>query len=279
MIVRIVPIVPVVSKNVQAIGTIIWKHFPDDRRRSQTTRTIGSLTIGAIVKNQKRSNGNTLRRSKSIPESIIPVTIFRAFARRLPWSSRIFTKMAATSELNSSLFMEEVQKYECLYNKFSKDYKNKFTRLNCWRKIGEKFDVDAAVPSWYSSTSSTAQHWKNKQIARDEIRSSINIRHFVCESRAKVLLSGPGILLTTVSSHSLGRSRRSFGNQRSPQSSRSSQSSQKCFETTGTIETIRTIIWKPGFISSDKTQLTSKRQVIRHFHFIIYCVFARELEE
>ena len=40
--------------------------------------------------------------------------------------------------------MEEVQKYECLYNKFSKDYKNKFTRLNCWRKIGEKFDVDAA---------------------------------------------------------------------------------------------------------------------------------------
>ena len=102
------------------------------------------------MKNQKRSNGNTLRRSrrsgrsKSIPESIIPVTIFRAFARRLPWSSRIFTKMAATSELNSSLFMEEVQKYECLYNKFSKDYKNKFTRLNCWRKIGEKFDVDAA---------------------------------------------------------------------------------------------------------------------------------------
>ena len=45
MIVRIVPIVPVVSKNVQAIGTIIWKHFPDDRRRSQTTRTIGTITI------------------------------------------------------------------------------------------------------------------------------------------------------------------------------------------------------------------------------------------
>ena len=135
MIVRIVPIVPVVSKNVQVIGTIIWKHFPDDRRRSQTTRTIGTITIGAIVKNQKRSNGNTLRRSgrsgrsKSIPESIIPVTIFRAFARRLPWSSRIFTKMAATSELNSSLFMEEVQKYECLYNKLSKDYKNKLSKI------------------------------------------------------------------------------------------------------------------------------------------------------
>ena len=114
----------------------------DDRKRpgrSGRSRSSGrSLTIGAIVKNQKRSNGNTLRRSKSIPESIIPVTIFRPFARRLPWSSRIFIKMAATSELNSSLFMEEVQKYECLYNKFSKEYKNKFTRLNCWWKIGAK---------------------------------------------------------------------------------------------------------------------------------------------
>ena len=48
MIVRIVPIVPVVSKNVQAIGTIIWKHFSDDRRRSQTTRTIGTITIVRI---------------------------------------------------------------------------------------------------------------------------------------------------------------------------------------------------------------------------------------
>ena len=57
----------------------------------------------------------------------------------------------------------------------------------------------------------------------------------------------------------LGRSRRSFGNQRSPQSSRSSQSSQKFFETTGTIETIRTIIWKPGLhcfaISSNSSNL------------------------
>ena len=30
---RIVQIVPVVSKNVQTIGTIIWKRYPDDRKR------------------------------------------------------------------------------------------------------------------------------------------------------------------------------------------------------------------------------------------------------
>ena len=33
MIVRIVPIIPFVSKNVQTIGTIIWKRYPDDRKR------------------------------------------------------------------------------------------------------------------------------------------------------------------------------------------------------------------------------------------------------
>lgn len=35
--------------------------------------------------------------------------------------------------------MEEIQKYECLYNKFSKDYKNRNVRENAWAKIGEKF--------------------------------------------------------------------------------------------------------------------------------------------
>ena len=54
------------------------------------------------------------------------------------------TNMAATTvEFNQALFMEEVQKYECIYNKFSKDYKNKYIRLNSWKAIGEKFCLDA----------------------------------------------------------------------------------------------------------------------------------------
>ena len=40
--------------------------------------------------------------------------------------------------------MEEVQKYPAIYNKFCKDYKNKFTRMNIWKAIGEKFGLDAA---------------------------------------------------------------------------------------------------------------------------------------
>ena len=51
-------------------------------------------------------------------------------------------KMASGSvNFNSALFMEEIQKYECLHNELCKDYKNKFIRLNCWKKIGEKFQA------------------------------------------------------------------------------------------------------------------------------------------
>ena len=38
-------------------------------------------------------------------------------------------------------FMEEVQKYDCLYIKFSKEYRDKYKKINCWKTIGEKFDL------------------------------------------------------------------------------------------------------------------------------------------
>ena len=52
--------------------------------------------------------------------------------------------MSDNVEFSTPLFMEEVQMYECLYNKFNKQYKNKFIRLNCWRKIAEKFGIEPA---------------------------------------------------------------------------------------------------------------------------------------
>ena len=35
---------------------------------------------------------------------------------------------------------KEVQKCDCLHNEFSKDYKNKYTKMNCWRNAADKFD-------------------------------------------------------------------------------------------------------------------------------------------
>ena len=52
--------------------------------------------------------------------------------------------MAVDTKFNKSLFMEEVQKYPAIYNKFCKDYKNKIIIMNIWKAIGEKFGLDAA---------------------------------------------------------------------------------------------------------------------------------------
>ena len=49
--------------------------------------------------------------------------------------------------MNVVFFMEEVQKYDGLYNKYSKSYKSykdKYIKINCWTKIGEKFVMSAA---------------------------------------------------------------------------------------------------------------------------------------
>ena len=52
--------------------------------------------------------------------------------------------MTSGGEVNVVFFMEEMQKYDCLYNKYSKSYKDKYIKINCWTKIGEKFDMSAA---------------------------------------------------------------------------------------------------------------------------------------
>ena len=40
--------------------------------------------------------------------------------------------------------MEEVAGYECFYHRNSKDFKDKNKKVNCWEKIGEKFNLSAA---------------------------------------------------------------------------------------------------------------------------------------
>ena len=41
-------------------------------------------------------------------------------------------------------FMEEVARYECVYNRNSKDFEDKNKKNNSWEKIGEKFSLSAA---------------------------------------------------------------------------------------------------------------------------------------
>ena len=102
---------------------------------------------GAIVNNFVRtslSQGDDWKRSK-LPDgaSILPRT-----------RHGLTTKMAAkTVECNQALFMEEVQKYWCIHNKFSKNYENKYISCNSWKSIGEKFGLDGYPKSTFMSSS------------------------------------------------------------------------------------------------------------------------------
>ena len=41
--------------------------------------------------------------------------------------------------------MEEIARYECVYHRNSKDFKDKNKKANCWKKIGEKFNLSAML--------------------------------------------------------------------------------------------------------------------------------------
>ena len=48
-----------------------------------------------------------------------------------------------SSSADTADFTEGILKYDCLYNEFSKDYKNKYTKMKCWswRNVIDKFDM------------------------------------------------------------------------------------------------------------------------------------------
>ena len=46
--------------------------------------------------------------------------------------------------VSNEKFMEEVVRYQCVYHRNSKDFKDKDKKADCWEKIGEKFNLSAA---------------------------------------------------------------------------------------------------------------------------------------
>ena len=44
-------------------------------------------------------------------------------------------------ESTEETFMEEVQQYPCLCDKFNKEFQNKLTRVSSWEKVAEKFNI------------------------------------------------------------------------------------------------------------------------------------------
>ena len=46
----------------------------------------------------------------------------------------------ASKVIRTDIFMEDVQKYVCLYDKYSRDLKDRNMEVNCWEKVASKLD-------------------------------------------------------------------------------------------------------------------------------------------
>ena len=41
--------------------------------------------------------------------------------------------------------MEEIHKYVCLYNRYCKEYKDKYKKLNVWKVVSEKYGLEPST--------------------------------------------------------------------------------------------------------------------------------------
>ena len=149
----------------------------------------------------------------------------------------------AAIELNTCLFMEEVQKHESLYNTFSKDYKNKYVKVNYWKKIGENFAI-------------SPEQAENKNTKTSERRKTANKTKYIVVSPAlqftatifrsngfapKIVVRPMPFTCITARMRQLRRSRRSSDFHIIVQIVPISRIAWTDFGTIGAI------IWKPGF--------------------------------
>ena len=74
-------------------------------------------------------------------------TLLSNKARIFVCSNRLFVvNMAGVEQgsVSNEEFTEEVARYECVYHRNSKEFKDRNKKANCWEKIGEKFNLSAA---------------------------------------------------------------------------------------------------------------------------------------
>ena len=76
---------------------------------------------------------------------------------------KMAVEVEGSVECSVASFMEELQRYKSLYSKFSKDYKNKQVRDNCWLALGKKFNMTAEeAEKKYKSIRSSYGRWLRK---------------------------------------------------------------------------------------------------------------------
>ena len=126
------------------------------RSRSQAITGIEPclfLRLVAIVCDRVRSFVNKVLRSSDRNVSLNAMVSQRAALQAARYHDNhlsitfytcvSFGKMEG--EIDTEQFMEEIRKYDCLFNRFSKEFKDKFKKINAWSKVGEVFSISPAA--------------------------------------------------------------------------------------------------------------------------------------
>ena len=68
--------------------------------------------------------------------------------------------------------MEEVDRYECVYHRSSKDFKDKNKKANCWDKIGQKFNLSAgeAEVKFRNIRTFFPRFWSSRRFASSQLQ-------------------------------------------------------------------------------------------------------------
>jgi len=48
-------------------------------------------------------------------------------------------------EIDTEQIIEETRKYDCLFNRFSKEFKDKLKKINAWSKVSDFFSISPAA--------------------------------------------------------------------------------------------------------------------------------------
>ena len=67
-------------------------------------------------------------------------------------------------EIDTEQFMEEIRKYDSLFNRFSKEFKDKLKKINAWSKVGEVFSISpAAAEKKFRNVRTTLGHYLKRR--------------------------------------------------------------------------------------------------------------------
>ena len=105
---------------VFAIDFILSQRQESHQERQEKTRKDRKIQKKLMETDQRHTK--TRKSSPKIPCAQILVEIYMAESAR---ECDPYAKL-----------MSEAQVYYCLYNKYSKDFKDKYKKINCWQKVG-----------------------------------------------------------------------------------------------------------------------------------------------